>query len=232
VARQIAGVERLSIVQFPWGVDRTMFRPETVDAGGSSGLRNRPGWEGGVIAISTRSWEPNYGVLQLLEGFHLAHSQNPRLRLMLVGDGSQRPDVERMIRNSGLAGVVWLTGVVANEALPNYFRAADLYVSSAYNDGSSISLLEAMATGLPVIVTDRPSNREWIESPSGGRLVPFGDKQAMAAALLDLAALAPGLRREIGMRNRAIVERRADWKRNIGGLFEAYERLVPQGVCI
>jgi glycosyltransferase involved in cell wall biosynthesis len=89
-----------------------------------------------------------------------------------------------------------------------------------------------MATGLPVIATDRASNREWIVDHSNGLLVPFGDAGAMAAALLDLASMTPDSRRVIAERNRATIERRADWKQNVRRLFEAYERLVPQAQAV
>ena len=223
-AQRIAGVERKKIVQFPWGVDTTTFRP----GADRLGLRGRLGWEDGVVVISTRSWEPNYGVLHLLEGFRLAYERDPRLRLVLAGDGSQRPEVERLISSRGLINAVWLPGAVAHDELPDYFRAADLYASFAASDGSSISLLEAMATGLPVISTDRASNREWIANRSSGRLVPFGDTQAMAGACLEIANLPANRRHEIAACNRAIIESRANWEWNFGKLLETYEYLAPQ----
>jgi len=223
-AYRIASVEGNRIVQFPWGVDTQVFRQGT----DMLRLRSRPGWENSVIVISTRSWEPNFGVLQLLNGFQLAHSRDPRLRLVLMGDGSQRLEVDRLILNCDIAEDVWRPGTVEHEKLPEYFRAADIYASFTYSDGSSVSLLEAMATGLPVIATDRASNREWIADGSNGRLVPFGNAQAMAAALLDLASMTPDSRRVINARNRTVIEQRADWKLNVGRLFEAYERFLPQ----
>jgi glycosyltransferase involved in cell wall biosynthesis len=223
-AQRIAGLARKNIVQFPWGVDTAAFRP----GADRLALRRMLGWEDCLVVISTRSWEPIYGVLQLLEGFRLAHRQDPRLRLVLAGDGSQRPEVERLISTGGLLHAVWLLGAVPHDALPDYFRAADLYASFAASDGSSISLLEAMATGLPVIATDRASNREWIADPSSGFLVPFGDTGAMAAACLDIANLPASRRREMGASNRAIAESRANWERNIGMLLAAYQSLAPQ----
>jgi glycosyltransferase involved in cell wall biosynthesis len=223
-AQRIAGVKRENIVQFPWGVDIATFRPG-VD---SLGLRRRLGWEDCVVVISTRSWELIYGVLPLLEGFGIAHERDPRLRLVLAGDGPLRPEVERLIFTNGLERTVWLPGAVPHDQLPDYFRAADLYASFAASDGSSISLLEAMATGLPAIVTDRASNREWIAGPSNGLLATFGDTRAMAAAFVEMANLTDGRRREIAASNRAIAESRANWQRNVGKLLAAYDLLAPR----
>ena len=159
-ARQLAGLAEDRIVQFPWGVDLASFHP------GRDEPAVRPrGWEDCIAVISTRSWEPSYGVLHLLEGFRLAWSADPRLRLLLLGDGTERDRVRRFLEDHHLGPVVHTLGAVAHEQLPAWFRAADVYASCAYNDGSSLSLLEAMATGLPVLATDCDSNREWIAGP-------------------------------------------------------------------
>jgi len=222
-ARRIGGLPLERIVQFPWGVDVDTFRPGP----DTLGLRLRAGWRNGTIIICTRSLEAQYGVMHLLEAFRLARAQLPSLRLALVGDGTQRPDVERFLRVHELEQVVFLAGAVPAESLPEYFRAADVYASCAYSDGTSISLLEAMATGLPVLATDRASNREWIGGKDQGVLVPFGDAPAIAAALLELAALSAEHRRAIAVRNRAVIKERATWKRNVAKLFSAYKSLCP-----
>ena len=190
-------------------------------------LRQRPGWEDSAIVICTRSWEPNYGVMHLLDAFCLARAKMPQLRLVLLGSGSQKAAVEEFVREKGLEEDVLMAGAIPPERLPEYFRAADLYASCAYSDGSSLSLLEAMATGLPVLATDRASNREWVSGPDHGLLAPFGDAPAIAAALLELASLSPQRRAEIAACNRATVEQRADWKRNIAKLLAAYSTLRP-----
>lgn len=221
--RQLGGLDAARIVQFPWGVDIERFAsgPDTLL------LRQRPGWEASAIVICTRSWEPNYGVLHLLDGFCLARRKMPQLRLVLLGSGSQKGAVQQFVRDEGLEEAVLMPGATPPDRLPEYFRAADVYASCAYSDGSSLSLLEAMATGLPVLATDRASNREWVTGPDHGLLAPFGDPAAIAAALLELAALSPERRSAIAASNRATIEQRADWKRNIAKLLVAYSALRP-----
>ena len=210
-ARRLAGLPPDRIVQFPWGVDLAQFPSARHPAG--------------KVAISLRSWEPNYGILHLLEGFRLAHNDDPELRLWLLGDGSLRPEVERFLACHRLNDAVELAGAVSPGDMPEHLASADIYVSCAASDGASISLLEAMATGLPAIVTDRPSNREWVEDGVHGRLVPFGNARAIAHALCEMSALSPDQRREMACRNRAVVEQRADWQRNVRKLLAAYRRL-------
>jgi glycosyltransferase involved in cell wall biosynthesis len=220
-ARQLVSLAEDGIVQFPWGVDLASFHP------GSDGLSLRPTeWQDCVAAISTRSWEPGYGVLHLLEGFRQAWQREPRLRLLLLGDGPERAQVRQFLDEHRLGEVVSLVGAVAHEQLPGWFRAADIYASCAYSDGSSLSLLEAMATGLPVLATDRDSNREWIAGRENGYLAPFGDTSAVARALLEMAAMSAARRAGIGRTNRLAVEQRADWHRNTRRLLAACERLA------
>src|SRR5207244_9134549 len=106
------------------------------------------------------------------------------------------------------------------------FRAVDLYVSCSLSDGSSVSLLEAMATGLPVVVSDTPGNREWVVSGKNGWLAPVGDADAFAGHLITSIRSGSSARARISQANRGIAERRADWSRNSGQLRPAYERLA------
>src|SRR5204863_3303946 len=102
------------------------------------------------------------------------------------------------------------------------FTAADIYVSASHIDGSSVTLLEAMASGLPAITSDIPGNAEWVEPGTSGVMFPDGDASALAQALTDLAPDSERMA-AMGRRGRAIVEARADWARNRSRLFAAYD---------
>ncbi len=210
------------IVQFPYGTDVRVFTPGE-DA---PGLRRRLGWEGAVAVLSTRSWEPVYKIDVLLEAFRRAHARNPALRLLLLGDGSLRSMVGRSIAEGGLDQVVHRPGRVPPGELPHYFRAADVYMSCTQSDGTSVSLLEALATGLPAIVTDRFGNREWVAPGENGWLVPPDDPEAFAQALSAAAGLTAEEREQITRRNRRVAVERADWDANFPRLLEAYARIT------
>ena len=72
---------------------------------------------------------------------------------------------------------------MATEEVYAHFRAADVYLSCAHSDGTSISMVEALASGLPVVVTDLPSNREWIAPGSNGWLGRLGDAASFAGTV-------------------------------------------------
>jgi L-malate glycosyltransferase len=226
-AHRLANYPEERIVSFPWGVDLDVFTP---NVGGVGSGRPRE-WEDSFVILSTRSWEPFYGIEFLLEAFHAAYRREPKLRLLLLGDGSLRETIRARIEDCRLTEVVYAPGQVSEGDLPGYFQSADLFVSSVYSDGASISLLEAMAAGLPVIVADNESNREWIEDGRGGLLTMYGDTDALHRALLQIAAMSPEQRALWGRNNRRIVERRADWGRNFGLLLDAYRRSASMGAA-
>jgi len=209
------------IVQFPWGIQRGRFAP----AGPKPERAEFTSLPDAITFISTRSWEPMYDIDVLLEAFHQAHRVNRRLRLLLLGDGSEAGRIRDFIVTRKLAEVVRTPGQITGEELPRWFRAADAYISCAKSDGTSISLLEAMATGLAVIATDIPSNREWITPGENGWLAPVGCSEQFAERILRAANLSGGEREAISLRNQQIVSQRADWDKNFPALIEMYERL-------
>jgi len=226
-ARALVGYPQDRIVQFPWGVDVSAFSPGE----DRLRLRNRLGWQDCFLIISTRALEPNYGVDIVLEAFSRALHRDPKVRLVLAGDGSQAEQIRCCANDLNLSSFVYFAGMISQAEMPSYLRAADLYVSCAYSDGSSVSLLEAMACGLPVVVTDRPSNREWVIQGENGWLAKAGSSASFAQALLEAVALG-ALRRRISSQNRRIIERRADWKRNFDRLLAAYDRLGSAALAV
>jgi len=213
------------VVQFPWGIDLSIFRPGI----GGKTVRERTGWKSNRIVLSTRTWERLYGIDVLLESFRVAHDSQPGLRLLMLGTGSLRKTVEVFIAGHGLRDVVHCPGQVPHSELINYFQAADIYMSCAHSDGTSISMLEALGVGIPVVATDIPSNREWIEPGVNGWLGKAGDPESFASALLNASRISEEERAAMRQRNRALAEEKADWDRNIGKLMLAYTRLVHPG---
>jgi glycosyltransferase involved in cell wall biosynthesis len=93
------------------------------------------------------------------------------------------------------------------------------------SDGSSLSLLEALACGLPVVATDVPANLEWIVDGLHGRVVPRHSPTALADAVTDLL-LHPSQRLRMREANLGLTRERADWDRNFAQLLKTYSRLV------
>jgi L-malate glycosyltransferase len=210
------------VVQFPWGVEKGVFSPVGPLLPNDKFTRRA----GTTTFIYTRSYHPLYRTDVLLDAFLRARSANPSLRLLLLGSGSQDQSIRRYVQAHDLNEAVSLLGPRPTEELPMWFRAADAYISCAKSDGTSISLLEAMATGLPVVVTDIPANREWVTEPENGWLAPAGSPEEVADRMLQVANLTPQDRMTISERNQRVVAERADWDKNFPRLLEMYERLA------
>ncbi|MDF1499262.1 MAG: glycosyltransferase family 4 protein [Anaerolineales bacterium] len=220
------GMHEDRIVLFPWGTDLNHFTP-----GGGEKVRADLGWEDDFILLSTRSFEPIYGVDLIVKGFIRTAPEQRALKLLLLGEGSQRSVFENWLDAAGLASRAHFAGAVSREMLPDYYRSADLYLSGSYSDGSSVSLLEAMACGTPALVSDIPGNREWVQPGENGWWFRTGDVASLSDGVLH--ALEERSRLEdVGKKARRLVEQRADWNENFPKLIEAYEIAVEhqQGV--
>lgn len=201
------------IVTFPWGVDLEHFSPGRGE--------ERP-VEKAFTLLSTRGWEPLYGADVLAQGFSQAARQVPELRLVMLGNGSLGEQLRTHFNREGVAERVFFPGQVGQANLPRYYRSADLYLSASHSDGTSISLLEAMACGCPALVSDIPGNREWVTPGENGWLFPDGDQKALAECILHAYHNRKNLG-EMGAAARRLAERRADWSRNFPELLHAYD---------
>jgi glycosyltransferase involved in cell wall biosynthesis len=209
------------IFTFPWGIDLDRFAPAATSSLPPHLLRDRLGWQDAFVVLSLRSWEPVYGIDVLLRGFARAAEQAPELRLLMMGGGSQAGLVHQMIRQHDLADRVYLGGQMSQSDLPQIYQAADLYISASHSDGSSVSLMEALGCGLPVLLSDIPSNREWVSSGDQGWFFPDGDDGSLANILLQAVQNRADLPR-MGRAARRQAEKRADWKQNFQVLRQAY----------
>jgi L-malate glycosyltransferase len=104
---------------------------------------------------------------------------------------------------------------------------ADIYISPSHVDGSSVTLMEALASGLPCLVSDIPGNREWVEEGVNGWLFRDGDVDDLAEKILNAIKSRRSWGR-IGKAARKTAEERADWRKNFGKLLETYEKIKTQ----
>lgn len=207
-------------IQFPWGVDLNRF--ETLPEVHSLALRERMGWKDKIVIISTRSWSVMYGIPTLIEAFSLLSKKLPDARLILIGDGDLRENVLSQIKHLQLGDKVHCPGRLEEEELPLWYGAADIYVSSSLSDGSSVSLLEAMACGLPVIVHREHGNLEWVTDKENGLLVNCKEPEKISDVILR-AVKSRDLLQKMGRANRKKIVDKADWHSNSRKIIRAYD---------
>ncbi len=119
-----------------------------------------------------------------IRGFSSVLSRHPQARLMIVGDGTLRKELEQLAVAEGLSHAVIWPGFRSD--IPRLLAAMDIYVQSSANEGLSLSILEAMAAGKPVIITDVGGARELVEDGKTGLLIPPGSASVIAESILAL----------------------------------------------
>jgi glycosyltransferase involved in cell wall biosynthesis len=208
------------VVVFPWGVDLDLFSP-----GSAADFRRELSWEDPFVVLSSRSWEPLYGVDELLRGFVKAAREIPDLRLIMLGSGSQAGLLQSILLDAGMNERVYFGGQVDPDKLTRFYQASDLYISASQSDGSSVSLMEALACGLPALVSDIPGNREWVTPGDQGWLFPVGDEQAIFEGIVR-AYHGRDTLEKLSTAARKKAEMKADWSKNFPRLLEAFDMAV------
>jgi L-malate glycosyltransferase len=211
--------------KFPWGVDLQHFSPS-----GSSSLRQELSWQDKIVFLSTRALEPLYGADVLVKAFAAAAKTNPELRLMIFNKGSLESSLKNYVISQGLANVIRFMGLASLKQLPDIYRSADIYLSASHSDGSSVSLMEALACGLPALVSDIPGNCEWVREGEQGWLFKDGDISSFSHKILLAASQIAQLDR-MKKNNRLLAEGRADWSKNFPVLLAAYNLAVERNAA-
>ncbi len=202
------------------GVDTTKFRPP--EPGRSIPSRTDFAGEADVVIGTVGRFEQVKDQMTLARAFVLLLERRPEWRrtsrLLMVGEGRLRSQVLNFLRQHGVEDVTWLPGHRDDTA--EMLRAMDIFVLPSLAEGISNTILEAMASGRPVIATDVGGNGELVEDGASGMLVPRNDPAAMASALSRYIDDAP-LRKRHGSRGRV----RAEAHFSLDGMIDGYERV-------
>lgn len=175
-----AGVAPANITILPWGVDLEEFTPN----GPTADLTHFGIPTDAEIIFSARAHEALYRVADVVIGFASITNQLPQAHLLIAHTGSLTPELEDLAADLGVSSRVHFIGKVAEADLPGILRASACYVSATSVDGTSVTLLQAMACGVPVVVSDSQGNLGWVENSVTGRTFPVGDTQELGQALL------------------------------------------------
>ncbi|MCV2368731.1 TIGR03088 family PEP-CTERM/XrtA system glycosyltransferase [Roseateles oligotrophus] len=205
------------------GVDTARFAP------GAAGPERLPGcpfdpaqhWLVGTVGRMSTVKDQ----LMLAQAFLSAQRQAPalreRLRLVMVGEGPLRAQAQTLLAEAGLADLAWLPGERTD--VPQIMRTLHCYALPSLAEGISNTILEAMASALPVLATEVGGNAELIVQGQTGLLVPAAAPEAMAQALLFLAS-DPDAARKMGEQGRARVEARF----SLPAMIRTYQNLYDQ----
>ena len=200
--------------QIHWGADLARFSPTE--------WGRKPGFQ----IVSLRSWEPNYRIDVIVRAMAVFNRtpSGASAHLHLLGGGSQEAELRALVQSLGLGAQVTFHGRLDDAGMSAVMQACKVSVSVPSSDATSVSVLESMACGLPVVASDLPANRQWLDAGDGA-LVPAGDAQALASALQtwcddDVRA------RRIGERNRQRMEDEGARAVQMDAMATLYEHLL------
>jgi sugar transferase (PEP-CTERM/EpsH1 system associated) len=221
--RQVA-VPPGRVTQIYNGVDAQRFSP----AAGPRAIQGSPFNRDGLWLVGTvgRMVEVKAQTL-LTEAFIAVLQQEPalrdNLRLVLVGDGPLRAVCAEMLAAAGMSSVAWLPGERAD--VPEVMRGLNCFALPSLVEGVSNTILEAMASGLPVVATSVGGNADLVVDGETGLIVPSGRAQALVPALLALAGN-PGRAAEMGRRGRMVAVERFSLPAMVAAYQDVYDRVL------
>jgi glycosyltransferase-like protein len=246
--RSIAGPDHVLCVSEPWiarlrdefgveaelvanGVDADRFRPAR-DEDERAQARAAAGLNGELAILTVGGIEPRKGSLTLLRAFAAARDAlSDRHLVLLVAGGATlfdyRDEIGRFheLRDDlGLDGEVRVLGPVTDAQLEGLYRAADVFALPSVKEGFGLAVLEALAAGLPAVVSDLDVFRTFLADGESALMAPVGDERALAAALVR-AASDPALTARLREDGRAVAARHG-WDRAAAAHEAAYARFL------
>ena len=218
--REIAlrsGLAPARVHTIPWGIDLELFSK----TGATADLSRWGVAASAINVLSLRAHEPIYRVADIISAFSQLLETTPEAHLIIGNDGSLRVDLENQVAALGITKEVTFIGSLPESELPPLLRACDVYVTASEVDGSSVTLLQAMSCGVPVVASDTPGNRDWVQDQETGRLFVTGSTDDLARELqtaLNRSNAESTTRMATNACDR--VRTRADWSQNSCALAE------------
>lgn len=224
ICREQLGLPAEQVVMLANGIDLEKFRPlETqyarADQRRSLGLPEQRQ----LILMVGRLWEQKNPDCLVAAYRRLWAGGDPGADLVLVGDGERHPELLRAVQAAGLEAHVHFLGWRTDT--PELLRACDIFVLPSRWEGMPLAILEAMGSGLPVIVSDIPGNRHLVEDDAQGLLFPSEDDAALAEALRQLLGDG-GLRERLGQAGRQKVAAEHDIQTRVDAMFALYRQVL------
>ena len=214
--------EKISLINF--GIDTRKFSPSEK----SEKLRAELGIYDSPTVISLRNLNPLYDIESLIKSIPFVLKEIPESKFVIAGRGSEETKLKELAKSLGVSGNTKFVGFIPNDELPQYLTSMNVYVSTALSDaGISACTAEAMACGLPVIITDVADNKKWVEDGVNGFIVPIKDPKSLAERIIYLLKN-EHVRMKFGKISRKIIEERNDYYKEMGKMESIYEELAER----
>lgn len=221
------GIPEHKIKVIPFGVDTDRFNP---DVDGSAIRQELHIEKTDVVIISTRPFYNNehYNVECLIRAIPTVVKGHENVKFIIKGVGPLESYLKQLAEKLNVSKYTRFVGLVPYDDLGRYLCASDIYISTCFVDSTSVSLLEAMACGLPPVVTNIAGNREWVKDGENGFLFPPKSSTALAEKATRLID-DNQLRKRFGERCIPIIQRRATWERSVSEMEAVYRSIDAKG---
>ena len=215
-----ADSSKIKIIYF--GIDTQKFIPGPKDEELIKELKIQDS----PVIISLRSFEPIYDIETLIRAIPIILKELPEAKFIIAGKGSEEEKLKNLAKDLNILESIRFPGFISNADLPRYLKTSDVYVSTSLSDaGLSSSTAEAMASGLPVIITDIGENEKWVKDGENGFIVPVKDPKTLAGKIIYLLKNYE-IRKKFGGINRKIIEERNNYHKEMGKMEEIYKELI------
>lgn len=217
-----------------WGVDFQRFRPGTA----VQWRREHDFAADDLVFFSPRSYtQPYYNIAIVIEAARRVMDREPRARFLFSGYEGDPGPFRAAAEAAGILSATRMVGRLPHDEFATALQACDVFISVPSVDATAVSLLEAMACACAIIISDLPSSVEWIAEGTSGLVVPPRDAEALAAAMMRLAADAP-LRQSVGNAALDVARKVAGFTTNmdcVDGIFRHFvlqEDSLPRSVSL
>jgi len=218
------GTDPKNIELIYFGTDTQKFNPKQR----SEKLRENLGLLDSPTIISIRTLKPIYNVGYLITAIPQVLKEVPEAKFVIAGRGSQETKLKELAKSLGVSDSIRFVGFIANDELPKYLASSDIYVSTSLSDaGIAASTAEAMACGLPVVITDFGDNRKWVEDGVNGFIVPLKNPKILTEKIIYLLEN-PDVRKKFGKKNRQIIEERYNYYKEMEKIENIYIELIER----
>jgi glycosyltransferase involved in cell wall biosynthesis len=213
-------LEKINIIYF--GIDTQIFTP----GGKDSELIKKLDVFNSPVIISLRNLEPIYDIETLVQSIPLVLDSMPHTKFVIIGTGSREKMIQELARSLSVSDKIRFVGKIPNADICRYLRTADIYVSTALSDaGIAASTAEAMACGLPVVITDSGENKKWVKNREGGFLIPIRSHKILAEKIIYLLKNSD-FRMRCGEINRKVIEKRNNYYIEMGKMDKIYKEMT------
>ena len=215
-----AELEKISLVY--WGIDTQKFHPRQR----SAKIQEELGISDSPTVISLGSLKPLYDIESLIASIPLVLKEIPEAKFVIAGKGSQEMKLRELAKSLGVSASVRFVGWIPHDQVPQYIACGDVSVSTFLSSGGlSQGTAEAMACGLPVIVTDFGDNRKWVQDGVNGYIIPLRSPEVLASKIIHLIHN-KDIREKFGQINKQIIEERGNWQKEMEKMEKLYKELI------